>query len=119
MVWRDCRRSERFAALACRRAAKQGCRGAMIAVESLTVRAGSVALEGVSFALRAGQYGVLMGKTGSGKTPLLEAICGLKPVAAGRVLLTGRDVTRLKPAERGVGYVPQDRALFPTMTVWD
>jgi ABC-type sugar transport system ATPase subunit len=91
----------------------------MIAVENLTVRAGSFLLEGVSFALSSGQYGVLMGKTASGKTTLLEAICGLKPVLHGTITLTDRDVTRLKPAERGVGYVPQDRALFPTMTVWE
>src|SRR5262245_59235453 len=91
----------------------------MIAVENLTVRAGSFALEGVSFALATGQYGVLMGRTGSGKTTLLEALCGLKPVHGGRVLLLGRDVTRLRPAERGVGYVPQDRAPFPSLTVWD
>jgi ABC-type sugar transport system ATPase subunit len=91
----------------------------MIAVDNLTVRAGAFTLEGVSFALAAGEYGVLMGKTGSGKTTLLEAICGLKPVLSGTLTLTDRDVTRLKPAERGVGYVPQDRALFPTMTVWD
>jgi ABC-type sugar transport system ATPase subunit len=91
----------------------------MIAVENLTVRAGSFALDGVSFALDSGQYGVLMGKTGSGKTTLLEALCGLKPVQGGRVVLRGRDVTRLRPAERGVGYVPQDRALFPSMTVRD
>src|SRR5437764_13653633 len=91
----------------------------MIAVENLAVRAGSFLLEGVSFALAAGQYGVLMGRTGSGKTTLLEAVCGLKPVLGGRVTLVDRDVTRLRPAERGVGYVPQDRALFPTMTVWD
>src|SRR5215203_3589521 len=58
-----------------------------------------------------------MGRTGCGKTTLLEAICGLKPVRAGRVLLLGRDVTDLPPADRGVGYVPQDLALFPTMTV--
>jgi ABC-type sugar transport system ATPase subunit len=89
----------------------------MIAVDNLAVRAGSFALEKVSFAVPAGEYGVLMGKTGSGKTTLLEAIAGLKPVHAGRVTLLGRDVTRLKPAERGVGYVPQDLALFPTLTV--
>jgi molybdate/tungstate transport system ATP-binding protein len=89
----------------------------MIAVDNLAVRAGSFALEKVSFAVPAGEYGVLMGKTGSGKTTLLEALAGLKPVHAGRVTLLGRDVTRLKPAERGVGYVPQDLALFPTLTV--
>jgi len=89
----------------------------MIAVENLTVRAGAFHLEGASFAVGAGEYVALMGKTGSGKTTILEAICGLKSVRAGRVLLLGRDVTRLKPADRGVGYVPQDMALFPTLNV--
>src|SRR5947209_12121631 len=89
----------------------------MIAVTNLHVVAGGFELRNVRFALAAGEYGVLMGRTGSGKTTLLEAICGLKPVAGGTVTLVDRDVTRLKPAERGVGYVPQDRALFPTMTV--
>jgi molybdate/tungstate transport system ATP-binding protein len=89
----------------------------MIAVEKLTVRAGSFFLESVSLHVPTGQYAVLMGKTGSGKTTLLEAVAGLKAVRAGRVLLMGRDVTALKPAERGIGYLPQDLALFPTMTV--
>lgn len=62
---------------------------------------------------------MLMGKTGSGKTTLLESICGLKPSAAGSIHLAGRDVTRLRPSHRGVGYMPQDGALFSTMTVWD
>ena len=91
----------------------------MIAVENLTVHAGAFHLEGASFTVGAGEYVALMGKTGSGKTTILEAICGLKPVQAGRVLLLGRDVTRLKPADRGIGYVPQDAALFPTLNVRD
>jgi ABC-type sugar transport system ATPase subunit len=89
----------------------------VIAVEGLSVRAGAFAVEGVSFTVAAGEYAVLMGRTGCGKTTLLEAVCGLKPVRGGRVLLLGRDVTHLPPADRGVGYVPQDLALFPTMTV--
>jgi molybdate/tungstate transport system ATP-binding protein len=91
----------------------------MIAVENLTVHAGAFHLEGASFTVGAGEYVALMGKTGSGKTTILEAICGLKPVRSGRILLLGRDVTRLKPADRGVGYVPQDAALFPTLNVRD
>jgi ABC-type sugar transport system ATPase subunit len=91
----------------------------MIAVENLTVHAGAFRLEGASFTVGAGEYVALMGKTGSGKTTILEAICGLKPSRSGRILLLGRDVTRLKPADRGVGYVPQDAALFPTLNVRD
>ena len=89
----------------------------MIAVEHLKVRVGGFALEDVSFDVPTGNYAVLMGRTGAGKTTLLEALCGLKPVAGGTIRLNERDVTRLKPAERGIGYVPQDRALFQTMTV--
>ena len=89
----------------------------MIAVDHLTVRVGGFALEDVGFHIPTGQYAVLMGRTGAGKTTLLEALCGLKAVAKGTIRLNGRDVTRLKPAERGIGYVPQDRALFQTMTV--
>jgi ABC-type sugar transport system ATPase subunit len=89
----------------------------MIHVRDLTLRVGAFALEGVSFRVATGRYAVLMGKTGSGKSTLLEAITGLKPLAAGRVELLDRDVTWLKPADRGIGYVPQDLALFPTMTV--
>ncbi len=91
----------------------------MIAVTNLAVRAGQFALQGISFTIPTGQHGVLMGKTGSGKTTILEAICGLKPAAAGRIALMGEDVTGLKPAFRGIGYVPQDGALFPHMSVSD
>lgn len=89
----------------------------MIAVTDLAVTNGSFSLEGISFEIPTGQYGILMGRTASGKTTILEAICGLKRIVAGRIDLDGRDVTHLKPALRGVGYVPQDSALFPMMTV--
>lgn len=91
----------------------------MIAVKQLTVNIGAFALQDITFDVPPGQYAVLMGRTGAGKTTLLEALCGLKPMAGGTIHLNGRDVTRLKPAERGIGYVPQDRALFQTMTVRD
>jgi ABC-type sugar transport system ATPase subunit len=58
-----------------------------------------------------------MGKSGCGKTTVLEAVAGLRPVCAGTVRLAGRDVTALRPAARNLGYVPQDGALFPTMSV--
>jgi ABC-type sugar transport system ATPase subunit len=89
----------------------------VIAVEHLTLRAGPFALVDIAFSIPPGDYAVLMGRTGAGKTTILEALCGLKPATSGTIRLNGRDVTSLKPAERGIGYVPQDRALFQTMTV--
>lgn len=91
----------------------------MIAVRNLSVRAGAFGLADVSMEVPEGGYAVLMGKTGSGKTTLLEAICGLREVTSGEIVLGGRDVTFLPPGQRGLGYVPQDRALFSTMTVRD
>ena len=76
----------------------------MIAIDNLSVRAGAFSFDGLSFSVGTGEYAVLMGKTGCGKSTLLEAVCGLKPVRAGTIHLLGRDVTHLKPAERGVGY---------------
>jgi ABC-type sugar transport system ATPase subunit len=89
----------------------------MIDLENVAVRAGEFSLDRISLCVAAGQSAVLMGHSGCGKTTLLECIAGLRAVAAGRILLDGRDVTRLGPAERQLGYVPQDLALFPTMTV--
>lgn len=89
----------------------------MIVVENLEARAGNFRLTGVNLTIPNGLHGVLMGRTGSGKTTLLEAICGLRPVLAGRVLLNGRDVTKLPPADRGIGLVPQDGALFAHLSV--
>lgn len=89
----------------------------MISLRDLSIRAGSFALHGVNLEVAQGGYAILMGRTGCGKTTLLEALCGLRPVLGGRIVLAGCDVTRLKPAERGIGYVPQDRCIFQTMSV--
>jgi molybdate/tungstate transport system ATP-binding protein len=89
----------------------------VIVVRNLVVRAGSFALNGITFQISTGAYSVLMGRTGSGKTTLLEALCGLRRAHSGTIEIMGLDVTKFKPAERGIGYVPQDRALFGTMTV--
>ena len=89
----------------------------MISVEKLCVQVGDFSLNEISFDVPTGEYAVLMGKTGSGKTTILESVCGLKPVISGSITLMGKQVTFKKPAERGIGYVPQDGALFKTMTV--
>ena len=89
----------------------------MILLKDLSVLSGEFFLSGVSFEIPSGGYGALMGRTGCGKTTLLEAICGLRSVLSGTIQLDGVDVTHLRPAVRGIGYVPQDRALFQTMSV--
>ncbi len=79
----------------------------MIQFEAIAWRAGSFRLDAVSFTVPAGSYAVLMGKTGCGKTTLLEILCGLRRPVSGRVRVGGQDVTDLSPGERGIGYVPQ------------
>lgn len=92
----------------------------MIQLEKVCWKAGErVILADVTLAMPSNTYAVLMGATGCGKTSLLEIICGLRTPTSGRVLLDGRDVTGLEPRERGIGYVPQDLALFPGLSVRD
>jgi ABC-type sugar transport system ATPase subunit len=89
----------------------------MIELQNVTVRAGQFSLQSISFCVRAGEHAVLMGQTGRGKTTILETICGLRNAAGGRVLIHGRDMTDWSPGDRCIGYVPQDLALFPTLSV--
>lgn len=91
----------------------------MIEIVDLNARAGDFRLRDINLRIERGEYFVLLGPTGAGKTFLIECICGLRHVESGRILINGRDVTNLDPATRNVGYVPQDYALFPTMTVYD
>ena len=89
----------------------------MISVDQLHIRQGTFELESVSFSVPTGRFAALMGKTGRGKTSVLEAICGLRTVLSGTIRLCDRDVTNLRTSERGIGYVPQDGVLFSNMSV--
>ena len=89
-----------------------------IVLEELTKRyAGHPVVNGISLTVGDGELFVLLGSSGSGKSTLLRMIAGLTEVDAGRVTLHGRDVTELPPARRGVGFVFQSYALFPSLSV--
>jgi sulfate transport system ATP-binding protein len=77
------------------------------------------ALDGVDFAVPAGSLTALLGPSGSGKSTLLRVIAGLDRPDSGIVTINGRDVTRLPPQRRGIGFVFQHYAAFKHMTVRD
>ncbi len=89
----------------------------MIAVETLASRAGSFALDDITFTLPQGAWGIVLGAAGSGKTTLLETIAGIRAATAGRVALRGVDVTAHAPEMRRVGMVYQHGYLFPHLSV--
>jgi molybdate/tungstate transport system ATP-binding protein len=91
----------------------------MLRVERLSIRLGEFDLRNISLEVREGEYFVLLGPTGTGKTVLVECIAGLHRPKSGRIFLNGRDITDLPPEERGIGYVPQDYALFPNLTAFE
>jgi ABC-type Fe3+/spermidine/putrescine transport system ATPase subunit len=89
----------------------------MIRAENISFSIGTFELRRLSIDIAKGEYFILLGPPGSGKTVFLECLCGLKKIQSGRILIDGRDVTRLEPRRRGIGYVPQDYALFPHLFV--
>ncbi len=89
----------------------------MIQLIDVAVQSGKFALHRLNWEVPTGKYAVLMGASGTGKTTILEAICGLSAVKSGEIRIHGRNVTHAPPGQRQIGYVPQDLALFPSMTV--
>ncbi len=94
--------------------------GAAVSLEGVHKRFGDVvAVDGIDLDVREGEFFSMLGPSGSGKTTCLRMIAGFEAPTKGRVLLGGKDVTRLAPYERDVNTVFQDYALFPHMTVED
>jgi molybdate/tungstate transport system ATP-binding protein len=89
----------------------------LIAVENLSLRVGAFALRGISLSVSAGEILVLLGANGAGKSVTLETIAGFHRPQTGRVVVAGRDITRLPPERRRIGLVVQDFALFPHLSV--
>jgi molybdate/tungstate transport system ATP-binding protein len=89
----------------------------MLRLRDVTLRAGNFRLHPVSLDVAAGEYFVLMGPTGSGKSLLVQAVCGLVRIESGGIAIGGKDVTVAESRFRRVGYVPQTAALFPHLSV--
>jgi ABC-type sugar transport system ATPase subunit len=89
----------------------------MIRTGEISFHIGTFHLQRLSINVAKGEYFVLLGPPGSGKTIFLECLCGLKRLESGRIYIDERDVTDLEPRARGIGYVPQDYALFPHLSV--
>jgi general nucleoside transport system ATP-binding protein len=99
----------------------------VLAVEGLTVRSpdGRAVLDDVSFSIRAGEVLGIAGVEGNGQAELVEAIMGLRPASAGRVVLADADLTALDTRERreaGIGFIPEDRhrqGLLLEASLWE
>lgn len=91
-----------------------------LALQGIHKRFGAFqALDDISLTVRRGEFVCFLGPSGCGKTTLLRVIAGLETQTAGRIVLAGRDVSVLPPADRDYGIVFQSYALFPNLTVAD
>ncbi len=91
----------------------------MIQIKNLYVDLKDFRLQDINLTVSEGEYFIVLGPTGAGKTVLLESIAGLYPIKSGEIWLRGKEVTRLEPEKRGISIVYQDHALFPHLSVKD
>lgn len=95
----------------------------ILTVESIDVFYGSSqALFGASLKLYAGETLALLGRNGAGKSTMMKSIAGIIPTRNGKVTFMDKPITGVPShqiARRGIGYVPEDRQIFPTLTVQD
>jgi molybdopterin-binding protein len=89
----------------------------VIAIKNLKVNLGDFLLQKITLDIKPGEYFIILGPTGAGKTVLLESIAGLYPVLEGEVWIGNKEITGLSPEKREIGIVYQDQALFPHLSV--
>ncbi|MBS3759103.1 MAG: ATP-binding cassette domain-containing protein [Desulfobacterales bacterium] len=91
----------------------------LLRIENLQIQAGEFQLCDISFSISTGDYCIMAGETGAGKTFLLESIIGVHRCLNGRIYLDEKDITCMLPEYRGIGIVYQDHALFPHLNVFN
>ncbi len=89
----------------------------MLEINSISKQFGDFSLSNISFIVEEGDYFVLLGESGAGKSVILELIAGMEKVDAGSIYLKGKDITRQAIQNRGISMVFQDYAIFPHLTV--
>ncbi|WP_165847838.1 ABC transporter ATP-binding protein [Ammonifex thiophilus] len=89
----------------------------MLEVSNLEVKLSPFTLRDISFTVSEGEFFLILGPSGAGKTVLLETLAGIHYPRRGKILLRGEDITFVPPEKRPIGIVYQDYALFPHLTV--
>jgi len=89
----------------------------MIIMNNVSMKLGNFSLSDFNLEVRDGEYYMLLGPTGAGKSLILETIAGLQSIGSGKIEIDRRDVTGLPPEMRSMGYVPQDGLLLPFLNV--
>ncbi|MGI5962929.1 MAG: ATP-binding cassette domain-containing protein [Lawsonibacter sp.] len=88
----------------------------LLSIQNLSVQRGNFRLQSISLTIKVGEIVALIGKTGAGKTLLLEAAAGFYPPDSGQVLYQGTSISTIPIFQRKIGYLYQDYGLFPHMT---
>lgn len=91
----------------------------MLRLKNVSKTWDNFSLKDINLDVENGEYFAVLGPTGAGKTLLLEIIAGLRYPDAGEIWLDNQNITTLPPEKRNMGFVFQEYALFPHMTVWE
>jgi len=91
----------------------------MLTLDNISLQAGNFELKNISFNVEKGDYFVILGISGVGKSLLLESIAGLLKTNSGEIFLRGKNITEEKIQKRNISIVYQDADLFPHMSVYE
>lgn len=89
----------------------------MLKLEQISARAGSFKLGPLDLEIAAGECHALLGPSGAGKSTVLELIVGFRKLQSGQIFMNGRNLAQVPVERRNIGYLPQQLALFPHLTV--
>ena len=89
-----------------------------IEIKNLSIDLGEFKLTDFNLSVKKGEFVVIIGPTGSGKSVVLESIAGFYKPKEGKIFINGKDVTHIPPEKRGISIVYQDYMLFPHMSVY-